>query len=109
MQGTSIRLRPGDLKELRSFLGAVNQLNKYIPELANVCAPFRSSLKKDVEWTWTEDHEKMFKKVNEEVKEDAELKRFKRKLPLKIICDASENGQRVVLQQCENITWKPIS
>ena len=31
VQGITERLRPGNLKELRSFLGAVNQLNKFIP------------------------------------------------------------------------------
>ena len=31
IQGISERLRPNILKELRSFLGAVNQLNKVVP------------------------------------------------------------------------------
>ena len=68
VQGITERLRPGNLKELRSFLGAVNQLNKFIPELANICAPFRSILKKDAMWRWTQEHEKAFLKVNQEVK-----------------------------------------
>ena len=50
VQGITDRLRPTNLKELRSFLGAVNQLNKFIPDLAAECFPFRSILKKDAEW-----------------------------------------------------------
>ena len=46
VQGITDRLRPTNLKELRSFLGAVNQLNKFIPDLAAECFPFRNILKK---------------------------------------------------------------
>ena len=49
-QGISERLRPTNLKQLRSFLGAVNQFNKFIPNLALISNPFRSILKKDAEW-----------------------------------------------------------
>ena len=31
VQGITERLRPGNLREMRSFLGAVNQLNKIVP------------------------------------------------------------------------------
>ena len=69
MQGITKRLRPGNLRELRSFFGVVNQLNKFVPDLANTCAPFRSKLKKEAEWKWTQEHEKAFLKVNQEEKE----------------------------------------
>ena len=66
VQGFIEKLTPGDFKELRSFLGAVNQLNKFVPELANICAPFRSNLKREAEWKWTEEHEEAVLKVNQE-------------------------------------------
>ena len=68
VQGTTERLRLRNLKELRSFLGAFNQLNKFVPDLANICAPFRSILKKEAEWEWTPDHENAFLKINQEEK-----------------------------------------
>ena len=46
VQGISERLRPTNLKQLRSFLGAVNQYNKFNPDLAKLCFPFRTLLKK---------------------------------------------------------------
>ena len=46
VQGISERLRPTILKQLRSFLGAVNQFNKFIPDLAKLCFPFRTLLTK---------------------------------------------------------------
>ena len=85
VQGISNRLRPNNLQGLRSFLGAVNQLNRFIPDLGNICAPFQSILKKDVEWKWNENYEIVFKKVNEEVNKVAEVIHFKRNLPLRII------------------------
>ena len=48
VQGITERLRPTNFKELISFLGAVNQVNKFVPELATISFPFRSILKKDV-------------------------------------------------------------
>ena len=45
-QGISQRLRPTNLKQLRSFLGAVNEFNIFIPSLASISFPFRSILKK---------------------------------------------------------------
>ena len=42
--GSSEKLRPTHLKELRSFLGADNQLNKFVSDTASICFPFRSIL-----------------------------------------------------------------
>ena len=72
-QGISDRLRSTNLKQLRSFLGAVNQFNKFIPNLATISHPFRTILKKDAEWTWHQGHEKAFVKVNKEIKQTVEL------------------------------------
>ena len=37
---------PKTLKQLRSFLGSVNRLSKFIPNLAKICHPLRPLLKK---------------------------------------------------------------
>ena len=109
VQGITEKLQSTNLKELRSFLGAVNQFNKFIPDLASMCFPFRSILKKDAVWNGTEDHGKGFKRVNQEVRKVAELTHFKRNKQLRIICDASKQGLDAVLQQCEENRWKPIA
>ena len=79
VQGITEELGPTNLKGVRSFLGAVNQFNKFTPDLASICLPFRSILKKDAIWNWSEEHEKEFKRVNEEVRKVAELTHFKKK------------------------------
>ena len=109
VQAITEKLRPENLKELRSFLGAVNQFNKFIPDVASICFPFRSILEKVATWKWTPEHETAFIRVNNEVKKAAELTHFKRNKPLRIICDASKQGLGAVLQQCEENERKPIS
>ena len=109
VQAITEKLRTENLKELRSFLGAINQFNKFIADLASISFPFRSILKKDATWKWTPEHERAFIRVNNEVKKAAELTHFKRNKPLRIFCDASKQGLGAVLQQCEENEWKPIS
>ena len=45
-QGISDKLRPTNLKQLRSFLGADNHFNKFIPNLVAISFAFRTILKK---------------------------------------------------------------
>ena len=77
VQGITEKLPPTNLKELRSFLGAMNQFIKFIPDLAAICFLFRSILMKGAIWKWTEVHEKTFKRVNEEVRKVAEFTHFR--------------------------------
>ena len=56
IQGISEKMKPKNLKELRSYLGAVNQLTKFIPGLAKITEPFRDLLKKEGNWDRKEIH-----------------------------------------------------
>ena len=108
VQGITDRLKPTNLKQLRSYLGAVNQLNKFIPDLAKLCFPFRTLLKKENDWNWGIEQETAFKKVNEEIKRAVKVNHFKRNCPLRVICDASKSGLGAVLQQQVENEWKPV-
>ena len=55
--------RPRNVKDLRSFLGLAQQLASFIPDLAHMTSMLRPLLKKDIAWTWTDDHEKSFGEV----------------------------------------------
>ena len=59
-QGISEKLRPSNLKQLRSFLGAVNQFKIFLPNLATISFRLRTILKKDAEWTWNHIMKKLF-------------------------------------------------
>ena len=64
VQGNTERVRSTNFKKLRSYLGAANQLNKFIPDLAAKCLAFRNILKKDAKWKWSQDHERALERSN---------------------------------------------
>ena len=92
VQAITKKLTPKNLKELRSYLGAVNQLNSFIPVLAQLCHELRPLLKKVHPWNREEKHDKAIQKHNERVKQVAEVGHFKRSCPIRTICDASKSG-----------------
>ena len=47
MSGICEILHPSLRPELRSLLGGVNRLSKFIPQLGSFCFPFRNIFKKD--------------------------------------------------------------
>ena len=98
-QAITDKLRPKNLKGLRSFMGAMNQMNRSIPNLANLCAPIQPLLKMDNAWNWQENDKKTFNKIKQAMKDTSEIKQFKRNPPLRIICDASKEGLGANLQQ----------
>ena len=54
---------PKTLKQLRSFLGSVYHLSKFIPNLAKICHPIRPLLKKNEKYIWTENHQIHFEHI----------------------------------------------
>ena len=109
VQGITDRLKQKTLKELRSFLGAVNQMNRFVPNLAQLCFPFWPSLKNGKSWDWRQEHDKVFSKFKDSKRNVAEVTHFKRAADLRIFCDPSRTGLGAVLQQREsNEERKPI-
>ena len=49
---------PTTLNPLRSFLGSVHYVDKFIPHLAQLCHPLRTLLKKSTKFNGTEEHTK---------------------------------------------------
>ncbi len=84
--------RPKDVTELRGFLGAANQLGFFLPDLAQVTAPLRELLKKDIAFLWLDDQEQSFRKTKELLTSDMLVKPFDAKLPTKLLTDASRNN-----------------
>ena len=93
IQTISDRIRLTTLKELRSIM------NRFIPNLAKVCAPLPHLLSKETEWKWESEHEKSFQEIKKEIQKITEIKHFRNNQPLRIICDASREGFGAVLQQ----------
>ena len=83
---------PSNLKKLRSFMGSVHHLEKFIPNMSQLCYPLRPLLKKNTKFFWMDEHEKQFTLIKEKIAETTEKKHFNPDLETRIKCDASRNG-----------------
>ncbi len=54
---------PTDLTSLRGFLGLVNQLGHFLPDLAHMTVDLRQLLKKDIEFLWLQPHQEAFERI----------------------------------------------
>ena len=90
---------PTCVKDLQSFLGAVNFLNKFIPSLSALRQPLQGLIKKDTEWRWTQTHQIAFDNIKQAISTDALLRYFDPNKPLFIEVDASGAGIGAVLLQ----------
>ena len=108
IQAISDKLKPQNKKDLRSFMGTINQMNRFIPNLAKLCAPLRPLLSKDTKWDWKTEHDRAFDETKKTIQRITEIYYFKKDQPLRIVCDASKEGMGAVLQQKTDEGWKAI-
>ena len=80
---------PKNVTELKSFLGLVNQLGIFAPNLAHQAATLRGLLKKNVAWQWLQEHQAEFDKIKLAMCSDVLVKPFDPSLPTELLTDAS--------------------
>ncbi|XP_063955561.1 uncharacterized protein K02A2.6-like [Lytechinus pictus] len=90
---------PQSKKGVQQFLGMVNYLGKFIPNLTEKSAPIRLLLEKDVAWHWDDKKEASFKALKEAVTNAPVLKYYDVSKPVKLSVDASQAGTGAVLLQ----------
>ena len=90
---------PNCLKDLQSFLGAVNFLSKFIPKLSKLHLPLQGLCKKDVDFVWSETHQEAFNTIKDAICEEALLSYCDKDKPIFIEVDASGQGLGAVLLQ----------
>lgn len=93
--------KPTNKTELQIYLGMVTYLGKFIPQLSTVTAPLRILLEKTTEWSWMEEQDKSFEKLQKMVTEAPVLKYYDASKPVKLSTDASSCGIGAVLFQDE--------
>jgi hypothetical protein len=54
-------------KDLQSFLGQINFVTRFIPNLSKTINPILKLLKKDVKFEWTDDRRKSFKSIKDSI------------------------------------------
>ena len=100
---------PTSVPELRRFMGMVNQLGKFTPNLAQLTQPLRELLTKSTPWMWDSAQSRAFQLVKEEVSKPTTLALYDPDAPTKISADASSHGLGAVLLQQSNEVWSPVA
>ena len=90
---------PGDKQELQSFLGSVNFMSTFIPNLAKKTHLMRTLLKKDVHFILTKDMQREFDTIKQAIAESTQLVHYHSSKPVTIETDASIKGLGAVLLQ----------
>ena len=101
--------QPKDIADVRRFLGMVNNLALFIPNLATIIEPIRALLCKNVVFNWSHDQDKAFEKVKEVLVSPEVLALYDPRLPTRVAADSSSYGLGAVLMQQVDGTWRPIS
>lgn len=100
---------PTNITEVRSFLGMVNQLGKFIPNLAEKDKPLRDLLSKKNQWHWGPEQQKTFNGLKQELLTSPVLQLYDPNKPLRISADASSYGVGALMLQKTEETWAPVA
>ena len=101
--------RPECKVELQRYLGMVNYLGKFVPNLSSKTVALRSLLVEKNDWQWQPEHEKEWRNVNEFLTTEPVLKYYDPKRRTKVSSDASKKGLGAVLLQEHEGLWKPVA
>ena len=99
---------PTTVPELQRFMGIVNQLGKFTPNLAHLTQPLRALLAKNTQWVWGPDQREAFTQVKEELSQPTTLALYDSQAPTKLSADASSYGLGAVLMQQTDEQWRPV-
>jgi hypothetical protein len=90
---------PTCVKDLQSYLGLVNYLKRFNPNIATISAPLRDLTKNDVAWMWYPEHQTAFDRLKEIISSADTPAYFNPNMPTTMLSDASLLGIGAVLLQ----------
>ena len=99
---------PKTLKKLRSVLGSVHYIGKFIPNLAQISL-LRPLLKKSSKFIWTAEHENCFIEIKNRIANAPANSHYNPQLETRVKCDASRSGLGAALEQLTVDGWKTIA
>ena len=100
---------PANITELRRFFGMINQMAKFLPNLAAETAPLRSLLSSKNAWLLDTQHETAFVKVKHILCSSTLLTLYDTTRNTKVSADSSSFGLGAVISQEVDGNWQPIA
>ena len=91
--------KPSNKSELRSFIGIVNYLSKFINNCSEILMPLHNLLKNNIDWNWSKSQEDAFDNIKKKISEISILSIYDPNKPLTLENDASDYGLGSVLKQ----------
>ena len=102
--------RPTSVTEIQRFLGMINQLSRFSPNLAEKTKPLRELLSKKSQWYWGPEQERVFSELKNDLRSTGTLALFEPERETRVSADASSYGLGAVLRQKQsNGNWKPVA
>lgn len=90
---------PSTREEVRSFLGLVTYVGRFIPDLATINEPLRRLTKSEVKFTWQNEQQSAFDAIKGIMSNAQTLSYFDKNMETRLIADASPVGVGCVLIQ----------
>ncbi|XP_058453152.1 uncharacterized protein K02A2.6-like [Malaya genurostris] len=90
---------PSNIAELRSFLGLITYVGRFIPDLATKTDPLRNMLRGNKKFEWTKTHQSAFEGIKKAVLKIENLGFFDPRDSTILVADASPSGLGAVLMQ----------
>ena len=100
---------PKSGKQLKSLMGSLHSLHKFLPKLAELSAPLRPVLGQNNDFVWTPVCENALQQLKSLVEKIVDLRHFDIHRESRITCDASHDGLGAVLEKYCASGWHPIS
>lgn len=100
---------PNSKEELRSFLGFITFLGRFVPDLSKMTDPLRGLLKKDTVFEWKEQHSLAFKILKKHASQSRCLTVFDNTRKTRLYVDAGPDGLGAVLSQLHGDEWRVIA
>ncbi|PAA47987.1 hypothetical protein BOX15_Mlig015622g2, partial [Macrostomum lignano] len=101
---------PKNASEVRSFLGLVAFVSRFIPALSDMAKPPRDLTRKDAPWSWGAAEETAFSAIKNSISARSTLAFFDKRRPTEVIVDASPTGLGAILsQQQPDGSLRPIA